>query len=60
MAANRGAAARRTAIYAGTPDDSMASIRNQLDPAHSYAEQNDLLVVAEYVDLRGERASSSA
>ena len=55
MAANQEAAARRTAIYASVPEDSTASIRSQLDLAHSYAEQKDLPVVGEYVDLRGER-----
>ena len=55
MEANQDALAQRAAIYASTPDHGMASIRNQLDLAQSCAEQNDLLVVGEYVDLRGER-----
>ena len=34
----------------------MASIGNQLDAAHSCAEQSDLPVVGEYSDLHGDRA----
>ena len=50
------AADRRTTIRANPPDDGMASIGNQLDAAHSCAEQSGLPVVGEYSDLHGDRA----
>ena len=54
MAPNQDTVTQRGAIYASALDDGMASIRNQLDVALSYAERNNLLVVEGYVDLRGE------
>ena len=47
------AADRRAAIYPSTLDNSIASIRNRLDAAHSCAEQYCLPEVGEYSDLHG-------